>query len=151
MLQVKKHTVRKSRTNNSADAEYNPSREARSSSGSDNGANDPQEARSSSGSDNGANDPQEERSSSGSDNGANDPQFDEHSPEESDESFSGQEEQQPTSVKTCRQLDLVAYPEAKKELEKLESFYTTEQNLRRKGVALKLETWRKLKIHILSK
>lgn len=67
------------------------------------------------------------------------------------EPSSGSEEWQPTAAKACQQLDLGPYPEANKKLEQLESFYTMGQNLRRKGTALKLETWRKLKIHILNK
>lgn len=81
--------------------------------------------------------------------------FDKHPPESPGESSdketsSGAEEPQATTTKTCRQLNLDAYPEAKKELKDLELFYTTEQNLRRRGMTLKLETWRKAKIHILS-
>lgn len=96
--------------------------------------------------------------------------FDKHTPEVSGESSdnetssgaeetgessdkktsSGAEEPQATATKNCRQLNLDPYPEAMKELEELESFYTQAQNLRRRGVALKLETWRKAKIHILS-
>ena len=67
-----------------------------------------------------------------------------------EETSSGADESQATTTNSCRQIDLVQYPEARQELQNMESFYTQEQNLRRKGAALKLETWRKAKIHILS-
>ena len=67
-----------------------------------------------------------------------------------EETRSVAEEPQAAAAKNCRQIDLDQYPEARQELLDVESFYTQEQNLRRRGVALKLETWRKAKIHILS-
>ena len=78
-----------------------------------------------------------------------------HSPESSDhtwdkETSSEEEESQATATMKCRQIDLDRYPEAKQELYDMESFYTQEQNLRRRGVALKATTWRKAKIHIQS-
>ena len=81
--------------------------------------------------------------------------LDKHPPELSsqsskEETSSGADEYQPPATNHCRQIDLHQYPEARQELQDMEIFYTQEQNLRRKGVALKLETWRKTKIHILS-
>ena len=78
-----------------------------------------------------------------------------HSPELSSESSteetsSAADEYQPPIPNNCRQIDLDRYPEARQELQEMEAFYSQEQNLRRKGAALKLETWRKAKIHILS-
>ena len=75
----------------------------------------------------------------------------EWSGESSDEEASSEaEESWPMSAKSSRQIDLNQYPEARQELQDVETFYTQEQNLRRRGVALKLVTWRKAQIHILS-
>ena len=52
--------------------------------------------------------------------------------------------------RTRRQLNLRLYPEAKKELEEVEKYYTQETNIRRGSAPLKVETWRKIKIHMLS-
>ena len=52
--------------------------------------------------------------------------------------------------KRCRQLDLTVYPELEEEMDKMEDFFQMEHNLHRKGGHLHPETWRKVRMHILS-
>lgn len=66
------------------------------------------------------------------------------------EASSSDSEPEPQEGKRKRQLDLAGYPEVEAELERIQEYYTREVNVLRKGVALRMETWRKLKIHMLS-
>ena len=42
------------------------------------------------------------------------------------------------------------YPELEEELERIKDYYMREENAHRRGVPLRLETWRKVQIHMLS-
>ena len=94
--------------------------------------------------------PETPRTSSGEETRSN-PEGSPETPRTSsgEETRSNPEGSPSTTSRTCWPLNLRLNPEAKKELEEVEKFYTTENSLRR-SMPLEMETWRKVKIHMLS-
>ena len=65
-------------------------------------------------------------------------------------SSSTDSEPEAQEAKCSRQLDLAHYPELEQEVQKMEEYYLSECNLHRTGRPLKTETWRKVRMHLLS-
>ena len=54
------------------------------------------------------------------------------------------------AAKCSRQLDITQYPDLEEVLQKMQDFYQAEHNVHRHSAPLRGETWRKLRMHVLS-
>ena len=63
---------------------------------------------------------------------------------------SSNSEPEPRREAKNRQLNMVNYPDLEAELERMRDFFTREVNVHRRGGPLRVDTWRKAQMHMLS-